>query len=113
MTTSDQRLPQVISFSSKNVERLAKQAWEQVSIVAKGVPEPTIGRASGFLPSDSCFRVMSLEFLGKVGSCVKECCIVSKAIRLLFRCSFGKYQGAEREESSTFPGNLGLAKPSP
>jgi hypothetical protein len=38
---------------------------------------------------------------------------VANVVRLPFRRSLGEYQGAEREESSTFPGNLGLAKPSP
>jgi hypothetical protein len=70
MMASDQCPPPVISFSSGNVEQLARQAWEQISPVAEGVPEPTIGRASGFLPSDICFKVMGLaldEFPGKVG----------------------------------------------
>lgn len=70
MSTNNQSSPPVISYCSENVTQLAKLAWGQVSPVAEGVPEPTIGRASGFLPSDLCFTTMSSaveEYPGKVG----------------------------------------------
>ncbi|KAJ5946408.1 hypothetical protein N7454_003247 [Penicillium verhagenii] len=74
MSTDSQRHPPVIPFSSENVAQLAKLAWGQVSLVAEGVSEPTIGRASGFYPSDLCFKAMSLaveEYPGKASFSVQ------------------------------------------
>ncbi|KAJ5500617.1 hypothetical protein N7453_009668 [Penicillium expansum] len=59
MATTDQIHKPVIAIASENVERAAKLAWDQVNAVADSVPEPTIGKATGFLPSDLCYKVMN------------------------------------------------------
>lgn len=59
----------LIVHSFEIIEQSAKSAWDQVSPVAENVSEPTIGRATGFLPSELCYKVMSLaleEYLQKV-----------------------------------------------
>jgi hypothetical protein len=50
----------VFVVSSENVERSAKLAWAQVRPVAENVSEPAIGRATGFLPSELCYKAMNM-----------------------------------------------------
>lgn len=65
---SNDELPLLV-HSSDNIEQGARLAWNQVSSVAEDVPEPTIGKAAGFLPSELCYKAMNLaleEYLQKV-----------------------------------------------
>lgn len=67
MATSNQ--PPFLVLSSENVEQSAKLAWNQISSVAENVSEPTIGRATAFLPSELCYKAMNIaleEYLQKV-----------------------------------------------
>jgi hypothetical protein len=59
MTTNQPPHASVVVVASENVERNANLAWEQVYRIAEGVPEPTIGRASGFLPTELCYKAMN------------------------------------------------------
>lgn len=59
MTTNQPPHTSVVVVASENVERHANLAWEQACRIAEGVPEPTIGRASGFLPTELCYKAMN------------------------------------------------------
>lgn len=60
MATDEQFHTPVIAITSESVQQNAKLAWDQISRVADAVSEPTIGRATGFLPSELCYRAMSV-----------------------------------------------------
>lgn len=114
MATTNQIHEPVIAIVSENVERNAKLAWDQVYAVADSVPEPTIGKASGFLPSDLCYKVMNgavEEYPDKVWDLWRtsqDKMFLTKNIRPYILPRLGGYQGVGKEEWYTFPVNLEL-----
>lgn len=76
MTTNQPPPAPVVAVASENVEKSAKLAWEQAYRLADGVSEPTIGRASGFLPTELCYKAMNLameEYPEKVKRMLRDC----------------------------------------
>jgi hypothetical protein len=75
----------LLVLSSENVEQGAKLAWSQVSSVAENVSEPTVGRATGFLPSELCYKAMNIaleEYLQKVETALSTIHIILSNILL-------------------------------
>lgn len=115
MATTNQIQEPVIAIASENVEQAAKLAWDQVYAVADSVPEPTIGKASGFLPSDLCYKVMNgavEEYPDKVWDLWRTSFtrrnVSDQNIRPNTLPRLGGYQEAGKEEWYTFPVNLEL-----